>query len=234
MLSVWWYKMDKIQNESFILRNISYKTPDITIKNQQIEIKQINIQYNAWEALTEIIKSRYSDSDPIYTLNIEPTFDIDASTYLAINGYYKQAISLLRFWFENSMFSIYYQDHPVEFNRFSIGEKSSKRFHMSFSGDLLDYLFEFENFQKFNENYSKFNKSKYKSKKDSYYFKSYKEWIQTLYDELSAHIHGRGFHRSSLANVKFYRGEVRYYNKDNFQYWCNLYSNVIQILIISF
>jgi len=220
---------DKKGSEDLItLSIISDKTSGITYSRNKNRIKFIESQYNAWGDLAEVIKSRYSALEPVCILNFESVFNIESSTLLAINGYYKQAISVLRFWFENSLFSIYYQDHNVEFDWFSVDVMPSKHFRMSFTQDLLNYLFTFKNFSEFNQNYSDFYK---KGKKRT--IRNFRQWIEILYDELSAYIHGRGYHRSNLVSSRFYRGEIKYYNENNFAFWCDLFNNVGQTLVIS-
>jgi len=309
--------MKKNKPELFEVSSYSEATLNKTIKKHQKEIKEINEYYGSWSDLVEIIKSNYEESNPLHNLNIESIFSMDSSTLLVLTGFYKQAISLLRIWFENSMFSIYFQNHFVEFDRWRFEDNA---FRMNFSKELLDYLFLFPTFKEFNEEFKKgYNTKKYlfswdnipekdsmrlinhlvknlkigwakngtinkndngkiititegknsleiklnkkenkvileisggktyeyllKEKKgklniyvknEGFGFKSFREWIEEIYCELSAHIHGRGYHRSNLANIKFYRGEMKSYNKDTFSNWYYLYINVCQILIISF
>jgi len=213
----------------FALWNYSDTTSKTTLQRHQKEIQEINWHHETWEKVIEIIRSCYSTPDPMHILNIESTFSIDGSILLAVNGYYKQAISLLRSWFENSMFALFFRDHPVEFGRWNLDE-DPRSFRMNFSNDLLNYLFKFPTFEMFDREFSK----GFKAKKDGFGFKNFRIWIETVYTELSAHIHGRGSYRSNLANIKVYMGEVKYYNKSNFEFWYMLYINVIQILIISF
>ena len=204
-----------------------------TLNNHQDDLELIYDYFDCWTTLNEIIRSHYKGPNVIGFLNTESEFNIEGSIILALNGYYKQAISLLRSWFETSLYGIYFVDHPVEQARWDRGDihiKNQKVFRTNFSGQLIPYLFQFENFLIFEEEHEKI----WQKNKSVIKFKSFRERLIGLYDELSAHIHGRGYLRSSLSSIRFHKGVLKMYNKENFQLWRNLFIYVHNSLVVCF
>lgn len=224
---------NKITKPFYLITDIGRegkRTFKITLNNHQDDLELIDKYYDCWLTLNQIIRSYYKGPNELTILNSESEFNIEGSIILALNGYYKQAISLLRSWFETSLYGIYFVDHPVEFDKWSLGIKSQKGFRINFSNELIPYIFQFRNFLIFEEERKKIWQ-KYKS---LIKFKTFREHIDNLYDELSAHIHGRGYHRSSLSSIEFNKFALKMYNKKNFQFWMNLFIHVHQSLVLSF
>lgn len=206
------------------------ETLELTVRKHKRDLKDIESYYESWDEFLDILASTYSDEDPVFILNVETSANIDASIILAVNGYYRQAITLLRCWFENGMYSLYFHDHPVEFDKWGLGSLPPNKMFMLNFGQFRDYIFQFSNFEKFDDFYNKY----YKRKKSAFVKPSFKEFIEFLYSELSAHVHGRGFHRSSLAGITFRLGKERHYNKEFFTFWHDLFSVTLQSIVISF
>lgn len=224
--------LSKSENDfiEFDFKYFSEKTPKIIIKKHKDELETINFWYDIWNNFHDVLESSYTDEDPFFLMNIETSANIEASIILAVNGFYRQAITLLRCWFENSMYSIYFHDHSVEFDKWGMGSLSPKKMFMLNFKEFNDYIFQFENFDKFDEIYKK----NYKKKKEAFSFKTFRDWIEIIYNETSAYVHGRGFYRSSLEGITVKMGETQFYNKEYFMLWYNIFSNILQAIIISF
>jgi len=212
------------------LEFVNDEIPTQTINENQEIIKNINSHYSLWNELAIIIKETYKTNrgeyegydSPMQFLNAESFTTIDASSILAAHGYYRQAISLLRCWFENSLYGIYYNDHRVEFSQSYYDDEPS----LNFKKDFMEYIFKFPNFKNFDKELAKrWNKNEK--------FKSFNKWMSGLYTELSAYIHGRGFWRSEILNIKLDE-HPRKYNKESFEFWYDCYRNVFVIITISF
>lgn len=207
----------------------SEKTSELTLKYQKKNLAEISDLYHVWNDLYDALTSKYPDSDVLDILTIETSANIDASIFLAVDGYYRQAITLLRCWLETSLYCLYFNDHEVEFDKWSLGVLRPKQMSMPKNiDDLLKYLFQFGRFSKFDDIFEK----RSKEKKIVLKFKTFREWINELYNELSAYVHGRGLYRSSLASISM-RGKFHCYNKDTFLLWKKFFEYVLQISIIA-
>ena len=208
--------------------------PIKTVENNQDIIKDINNIYVLWNDIAAIMKNKYKTNLGEYEgydgafqfLNAEAYTNIEASIILAVHGYYRQAISLLRCWFENSLYGLFFNDHKVEFTQWLYEDEREFSFMMNFRTDFLNYLFKLRKFDEFNMLLAK------KWKKTDM-FRSFRDWIEQVYTELSAHIHGRGVWRASILLMELEK-HPRKYNKESFEYWDDLFANVFNILITSY
>lgn len=222
--------MKKNLADKFDFNYFSEETSQITINKNKSKIHDLISYYKTWDEFMELICASCKSDDPFFILNAETTANIEGAIIMSINGYYRQGFTLMRCWFENSLYSIYFQDHTVEFAKWSVGELTHKQLLLLTIGELTNYLFQFSNFSRFNEKY----KENHNKNIPCFGFPSFKGWMDWIYHELSAHVHGRGYYRSSLATVSIKKGKRNFYNRKYFDFFVNLFSNVLQILLISY
>ena len=128
-----------------------------TVENNQKIIKDVNNLYDLWNDIAVIIKNKYKTNlgeyegydGPLQFLNAEAFTNIETSIFLAVHGYYRQAISLLRFWFENSLYGLFFNDHKVEFEQWLYESEPEFSYRMNFRNDFLNYLFKLRTWQEF-------------------------------------------------------------------------------------
>jgi hypothetical protein len=217
----------------FTNENISIQT----IRENQEAIKDINHRYKTWVDFTTIISDYYAKipfrhggydyHNPIGLLNHECYLTIESSIILATNGYYRPAISLLRCWYETSLYGIYYNDHKVEFLQ-SMYEDEPEFWFMLNMSNFIKYLFKLPSFRLFDMELKK-KREKNELKK----FRSFQNSMNEVYMELSAYIHGRGKVRIEILSINP-EEKTRNYNKTNFDCWNSLFCIVSSITTTSF
>lgn len=224
------------KEKQMILLNLEFLNDNIpieTVEENQKIVEQINEIYSLWNDIGVIIKKMYKTNlaeyegydGPMQFLNAEAFTTIDTSIILAVHGYYRQGISLLRYWFENSLYGIFFNDHIVEFKQWLYEDNPHLSFTMNFSTDFANYLFKLTNFREFD--------SLIGEKWKKQYYNSFKSWMTGMYRELSAHIHGRGAWRSAILQIDL-EELPRKYDKKHFEFWYYLFRNVFNIITISF
>ena len=186
-----------------------------TFENQQSALLEVanlvRLDYILTEALFHILPYGHPTSE----LSTESETDFKASIYLALGGYYRQAIAALRGWLEIILTGIYYNrlynylDSP--YDRFKQGCERSPRWT-----NLLKDLFERENFARADREHN------------------LKQLLKYFYDDLSAFIHRRGFGQHDLQ----LRRDIPRYDRDSFDLWLSQAKRAsdatVQVLIVEY
>jgi len=138
--------------------------------------------------LTSIFLELWGTLSPEHSLiTIQVTMDsldsIFSARVLVIHGHYVQANMLLRTALESWLLGLYYEDHPVEWER--IVEEMKKEKVPIFSSQLIEYFFKFEEFKAFQDRNPRF-----------------KEDIVNFYSDLSSYVHAVGIQKTNIKNLK--------------------------------
>jgi hypothetical protein len=153
------------------------------------------------------------------SLAFEAEVDLEASVYLALSGFVKQALQVLRSWLELSLMGLWFSYNKEEFEKWMYHLRRAPFATSGFVGEkrLVDLI----------------SKSpKLKECEMKYHIV---DRLLRLYDDLSASTHTRGYR--SFETIARKR-PVAAYNRENFAKWYKLfwatYSLVSAILFLRF
>jgi len=186
-----------------------------TFQNQQSALFEVanlvRLDYVLTESLFHILPPGHPSSE----LSTESETDFKGSIYLALGGYYRQAIAALRGWLEIILTGIYYDQHynylDSPYDRFKQGCERSPAWTR-----LLKCVFERDNFATADREHD------------------LKQLLEDLYDDLSAFVHRRGFGQRDLQLCR----DIPRYDSASFELWFSLAKRVsdatVQVLIVEY
>jgi len=214
---------------------------DQTLRENKDIIKKINQHNKILDEIDVVLHKTPDWIDPCFDLLLYCNLEIEASTFLAMNGYYEDAVALLRIILETSFKKIYTEDIPfIEDMYYEIfedlmekkeklrkerkwnkeSENQIKRelriLHPTFK-DTVEYLFQWASVK----NFESLRKNK----------PSFKNEIMALYKSLCSYIH------PSKDRAIYAGWDVKtssFYLKQEFQIWSEYYFNTLKILSILF
>ncbi len=137
--------------------------------------------------------------EPKFRLFIETGVDIEASRSLALRGYYRQAIMMLRSWLEILLLNIYFIDHQVELEWW-LDDRWDDR--PSFR-ELVEYIYKLSQFR------------------DDSFPEKYRVELNALYRKLSKAIHGIG--------IPMGQGMAPVYDQGSFNKWYDYLSDTFRL-----
>lgn len=230
-IDAYFQKIDEEEIDKTLKKFFNYMESSYEIKNRTLDEKSIDI-YNTILLIDNHLSSTSSFFDTgfynLATVLLEVNEDIEISTFLSVHGKYRPAKALLRRWLETTIHAIYH-DWQIE--------KNSKNF--SEYDTSIDYGWEWLT----ESPYSKFKGKKgildklIDSNTDSIaqqllneksYFKyaSFREYIETLYSNLSKCVHfgGIDFESSDELNLEFAK-----YDKELFEEWYTYLNQINEI-----
>jgi len=186
-----------------------------TFENQQSALLEIANLVRLDYILTESLFRILPYGHPTTELSTESETDFKASIYLALGGYYRQAIAALRGWLEIILTSIYYNrndnspDSP--YDRFKQGCERSPGWK-----SLLNNLFKRDNFATVDKEHD------------------LKQLLEDLYGDLSAFVHRRGFGQHDLQLLR----DIPRYDSVSFDLWFSRAKRTsdatVQVLIVEY
>ena len=206
-----------------------------TLNENKEVIESINLHRRILEELDDSLHLRYGQIDDYFDLLMHCDIDIEASCFLAMNGYYEDAIAILRLVLETSLKKIQGEAFPIDEVYHQLYSKLieqkrekekegkwTKKEKKKFREDLtlinpsfwssLDYLFSWESIQKFEE-----------LRKNN---PSFKDELAELYKSLCSYVHP-----SKDRNTN--RDEARTtatYSKIEFSRWYNFFLRTVKIV----
>jgi len=210
---------------------------DYTLNENKEVMESINLHRNILDEIDDSLHLWYGQIDDYFDLLLHCDIDIEASCFLAINGYYEDAIAILRIVLETSLKKIQSEAFPIDEiyqqlysklikqkrekikdGKWTKEEKKEFRESLSLLNpsfwSSVDYLFSWASIQKFEE----------LRKKNP----SFKEEISELYKSLCSYVH-------PSKNRNFNRNESRTtaeYSKTEFNKWYHLFLRTLKIVVI--
>jgi hypothetical protein len=151
------------------------------------------------------------DSHPTPRLWLECETDLRGSIYLALGGYYRQALICLRTWLELTLIGIYYNCHYTgensRFEKWKRGQRRSPGWRQ-----LLGALFKRPRLQNADVNIALQDK------------------LRVFYDELSCFVHGRGI---ELYELQRGRDNVPRFLEHSFDMWLRFLKQTYGLLLLT-
>jgi len=177
-----------------------------TIKSTLKHEKELNRVDDIISILFELWEMTLSAFREVSTLVMMDSIEaIFASRILLIHGYYAQANILLRASLESWVAGLFYDDHPVEWER--ISEELVEEKVPSFTKEILPYFFKFPAFRELKKHDPKVQ-----------------ERISAYYKDLSTYIHALGIKKTNIKNLKRLKSDIytKFSKKDLEQFIKNL------------
>lgn len=145
------------------------KIREITLERQPASFARMGEMIGGGAAWAAFLEEEGIIGHSKFRLFVETSVDIQASASLALAGYYRQSILILRSWLEIIFRNVYFVDHPVELELWLDQRENAPGFH-----ELVKYLFKLPQFR------------------DGALPETYKSEFENLYRSLSKAVHGVG------------------------------------------
>jgi len=208
----------------------SEDTIDETVEKEREKLNEIDEIRKEYQNLVSIIheeigKGRTTIPGEIFWMLEETNYNMNVSILLALSAYYRHAHLSLRSMLEFSLLSVYFCDHPIEFQWWEDGETS-----YGISKIYDEYIPKLSCFK----DYGKVLERRGKGKLDKLITD-----IRRLYKNLSAYVHGQGIEKREAKPLStFPTRRITTYDKGKFNQWFDHLKRVFEscstILIINY
>lgn len=183
------------------------------------DIQQVRDEFaKLIDIIYKILPNRTFIKGEIFWMLKETEYNLDTSILLALGGYYRHAHAALRYMLEFTILSVYFCDHPIEFQWWESGEK-----HYTVREIYENYIPKLRWFKFYEEIRGSSN---------------LKSDINQLYKKLSAYVHGQGVKKREAKPSPILTEEGMGYDEDKFKSWFDclkkVYKMCATILIIHY
>lgn len=185
-----------------------------TFKTRFAELLQVKDVVSCQSILNFALFNKLPTHHPSVELWLETETDLLSSIYLALGGYYRQAIACLRGWLEITCAGVYYGKHwkgkDSRYNQWKKGRKLSPVWR-----NLLDSLFQRQNFREADK------------------MIGLRKKMETINHSLCMFVHNRGM---DVYRLQDGRDNVPRFLKDSFDIWFNHLKetfNVISLVLFA-
>jgi len=111
-----WYFADAGGEDAARFRALKERPSETRIVQDLVSADSI-VHFALWSELPK--------NHPVGELWLETQTDLQASIYLAYGGFFRQALTVLRAWFEIAVHGVFFSAHPVRYQQWRKGQRNA-------------------------------------------------------------------------------------------------------------